>query len=72
MNIKHIAILLLLLVGSDLFIVFYGHYAGSTDDDLTISHFFEYIQSEKTQNELLVVFCIAIAIALILHFYFKV
>ena len=72
MNLKHMILLIIILVGSDLFIGFYGHYTGSSDEELTIANFFEYIMDVNNQNELFVVFIVAIIIVLILHFVLKV
>lgn len=72
MQLKHMAILVILLVGSDLLIGFYGHYTGSSDDELTASNFFNYIMNKENQDELLVVFVFALIIVAIMHFVLKV
>ena len=72
MNIKHMIILIVILVGSDLLIGFYGHYTGSTDDEISVPSFFNYITNQDNLNELLVVFIVAIFIVAILHFVLKV
>ena len=64
--------LVILLVGSDVVIGFYGHYTGSSDDELTISNFFDYIMDKKNQDELFIVVIFALIIVFIMHYILKV
>ncbi|MEF8880029.1 MAG: hypothetical protein V5A64_06540 [Candidatus Thermoplasmatota archaeon] len=60
-----------ILILSDLFIGAYGHFAGSTSE-ISVESFKEYITSEETRNELILVLIVAIFIVLVLHFKFGV
>jgi len=68
MKVIHAILILTILVGSDVLIGFYGHYTGSTDDELTIESFSNYIQSVQTQQELIYIILFAIIILLIIRF----
>jgi len=72
MRLMHMLILVVLLVGSDLAIGFYGHYTGATDETPTFSSFFEYISEKENQDELFVVFIFAIIIVLIMKFVLRI
>ena len=60
----HYVILPAILVGSDLFIGFFGHYSGTVGlkDILSYSKFVQYIMAESTKAELAVVFIIALIV----------
>lgn len=51
-----------LLVGSDLFIGFYGHYSGTVENIFKLDNFINYITSTDNIYSLLVVFVIAIIV----------
>lgn len=65
-HIIHIIGLPLLLIGSDLFIGFYGHFSGSTDS-ISIDAFIGYITAGEHLIELAMVFVIAIVVTLIVE-----
>lgn len=67
MNLKHMVILVIILVGSDLVIGMYGHFKGTGETD-----FFEYLTAEDTKNELFVVFLFAISIVMIMHYFLRI
>ena len=52
----------ILLIGSDLFIGFFGHYSGSVDNILDINNFISYITSGATIVELGIITVIAIVV----------
>lgn len=52
----------MLLVLSDLFIGFFGHYSGSTGDIFNISNFIEYITDMDNILELITILIIAIIV----------
>lgn len=68
MKLIHAILIVTILVGSDVLIGFYGHYTGSTDEELTIESFSNYIQDEQTQQELLYIILFAILILLIIRY----
>jgi len=61
----------LLLVGSDLFIGFFGHYSGSVEDILNLDHFISYISSPETFSSLLMVVVVAVAVLFIVEWIVK-
>ena len=67
MNPKHMVLLIILLVGSDLAIGMFGHFQGTGEES-----FEEYITDTDTLNELILVFIFALAIVAVIHFVFKI
>jgi len=66
---KHYLLIFLVLIGSDIFIGMYGHFAGATSDNLTIEEVKEYFDSSQTQKELLFVVAIAICVCVIVRYF---
>ena len=60
----HYIILPIILIGSDLFVGFFGHYSGTVGlkDILSYSKFIRYITAETTKVELITVFIIALIV----------
>ena len=67
MNPKHMLLLIILLIGSDLAIGMFGHFQGSDEES-----FEEYITDQDTWNELALVFIFALVIVVVIHFGFKI
>ena len=57
----------IILIVSDIFIGFYGHYMGSTDGEFTWEAVGEYFSSETTWNQLFIIFIVATIIVGLLH-----
>lgn len=66
-NPKHMILLIIILVVSDLLIGVYGHYTGTGEES-----FEDYITDPDTVNELILIFIFALAIVAIIHFVFKI
>lgn len=67
-SIKKYVILPLILVGSDILLLFLGHYSGSTSNDYTIQGFLGYISTLEI-NDILPSLVIAFMVVLYVEFY---
>ncbi len=64
--------MLVLLISTDLFIGFYGHYMGATEGEFSVDGFINYISNPTMQSELLIVFIIAILVVAFMHYILKI
>lgn len=66
-RILHYLLLPAILIGSDIFIGFLGHFSGSTGNNYTIEGFIEYIRTMNFFTDLLPVLIIAIGIVFLVE-----
>jgi len=61
----HYALLPVLLIGSDILIGFWGHYTGSTDGQLSIESFIEYLQTTPLEHFFMVFIVALVVVAIV-------
>lgn len=72
MKLTHIVLILAVLIGTDLFIGFYGHYVGRNNETVpTFDSFVAYIQCPEVQSQLWVIMVVAIGVVFVIRYILK-